>query len=192
MISPIRRILDRRRTQKPVDETETLRKALRRREAIVKRILALAPLLRTLLVVAGLLYTLALPHKSLGRGHYVDENALQPGQVCSTRSRKECIETSGMLMERPHRSIHIGTGPTCSSRIAMPTTSPPGASCRLTGAPHGAERRGITADPNFGSWVCRRSRAIKEAFQELGLPAVQQPYRFDLSGTSVSSDEQAV
>ncbi|KWU44358.1 GPI-anchor transamidase [Rhodotorula sp. JG-1b] len=139
MISPIRRILDRRRTQKPVDETETLRKTLRRREAIVDRILALAPLLRTLLVVAGLLYTLALPHKSLGRGHYVDENALQPGQVNTYWNWAD---------------VHV------ADRYA----------------------------DNVATWSelspDRRSRAIKEAFQELGLPAVQQAYRFDLSGTS--------
>ncbi|KAG0666333.1 Glycosyl phosphatidyl inositol protein transamidase complex subunit [Rhodotorula mucilaginosa] len=139
MISPIRRILDRRRTQKPVDEAETLRQALKRRQAIVERILAFAPLLRTLLVLAGLLYTLALPHKSLGRGHYVDENALQPGQVNTYWNWAD---------------VHV------ADRYA----------------------------DNVATWSelspDRRSRAIKEAFQELGLPAVQQPYRFDLSSTS--------
>ncbi|BGP58138.1 Glycosyl phosphatidyl inositol protein transamidase complex subunit [Rhodotorula sphaerocarpa] len=81
MISRIRRILDRRRSPGAADETQQLRIAMQRRDAILARILSFAPYLRTLLVVAGLLYTLALPHQLLGRKHYIDENALQPGQV---------------------------------------------------------------------------------------------------------------
>ncbi|GAA5989951.1 hypothetical protein JCM10908_002393 [Rhodotorula pacifica] len=139
MIPRLRRVLDRRRNSKPADEAEALRKALTRREAIVGRILAFAPLLRTLLVVGGLLYTLALPHRSLGRGHYVDENALQPGQVNTYWNWAD---------------VHVADR--YAENVATWSELPPD----------------------------RRSRAIKDAFQELGLPAVQQPYSFGLSSTS--------
>lgn len=36
---------------------------------------------RTLLLIAGYLYILALPYKRLGRGTYISENAIQPAQV---------------------------------------------------------------------------------------------------------------
>ncbi|GAA5880792.1 hypothetical protein JCM3774_005751 [Rhodotorula dairenensis] len=139
MITRIRRALDRRRARQPVTETEALRKALKRREAIVDRILACAPLLRTLLVVCGILYALALPHKSLGRGHYVDENALQPGQVNTYWNWAD---------------VHVADR--YADKVAAWSELSPE----------------------------RRARAITDAFQELGLPAVQQPYSFDLSATS--------
>ncbi|GAA6002675.1 GPI-anchor transamidase subunit GAA1 [Rhodotorula paludigena] len=63
------------------DDHAVLRRTLVRREKLVDRILAFAPYLRSLLILAGLLYTLALPYKDLGRKHYISENALQPGQV---------------------------------------------------------------------------------------------------------------
>ncbi|GAA6039388.1 hypothetical protein JCM8097_002829 [Rhodosporidiobolus ruineniae] len=63
------------------DPVDAIRPALLRRHKLIDRVLVFAPLLRNLLILAGLLYTLALPYKGLGRKHYISENALQPGNV---------------------------------------------------------------------------------------------------------------
>ncbi|GAA6021521.1 hypothetical protein JCM10207_005789 [Rhodosporidiobolus poonsookiae] len=82
MASRLKALLNRRAAPPTTDDpAEALRPTLLRREKLVSRILAFAPYLRTLLVTAGLLYTLALPYKDLGRRHYISENALQPGHV---------------------------------------------------------------------------------------------------------------
>ncbi|GAA6018826.1 hypothetical protein JCM11491_006877 [Sporobolomyces phaffii] len=65
----------------PTDPSEAVRKTLVRRDKLVSKLVAFAPTLRTLLFVAGVLYTLALPLPELGRRHYISENALQPAQV---------------------------------------------------------------------------------------------------------------
>ncbi|GAA5979372.1 hypothetical protein JCM11641_005016 [Rhodosporidiobolus odoratus] len=63
------------------DPADQFRPALVRREKLLTRLVVLAPRLRSLLILAGLLYTLALPYHGLGRKHYISENALQPGHV---------------------------------------------------------------------------------------------------------------
>ncbi|GAA5866477.1 hypothetical protein JCM8547_000637 [Rhodosporidiobolus lusitaniae] len=63
------------------DPADAVRPALLRRQKLVNRALAFAPILRNLLVLVGLLYTAALPYKGLGRKHYISESALQPGAV---------------------------------------------------------------------------------------------------------------
>lgn len=40
-------------------------------------------ILRTLLFVAGYTWMLVIPSSKLGQHTYIDENALQPGQVCT-------------------------------------------------------------------------------------------------------------
>ncbi|BGO95445.1 hypothetical protein NBRC10512_001413 [Rhodotorula toruloides] len=82
MATPLKALLRRRGgTGAPRDEGAAIQRALVRRNMVVNRIVAFAPLVRTLLVVVGLLYMLALPYKGLGRRHYISENAMQPGQV---------------------------------------------------------------------------------------------------------------
>ncbi|GAA5820224.1 hypothetical protein JCM3770_006066 [Rhodotorula araucariae] len=81
MASRLKALLGRDTVASPVSDYEALRRTLGRRQKLVDRLFALAPRLRTLLIVAGLLYTLALPCKDLGRKHYISENALQPGHV---------------------------------------------------------------------------------------------------------------
>ncbi|BGP20023.1 Glycosyl phosphatidyl inositol protein transamidase complex subunit [Rhodosporidiobolus nylandii] len=74
----------RRRTSVPSsssDPADAFRPTLVRRQKLISRALSFAPYLRTLLVLVGVLYTLALPYKGLGRTHYISENALQPGHV---------------------------------------------------------------------------------------------------------------
>lgn len=68
----------------------TLRASILRRQRLLSRLSAILPYLRVGLILAGFAYLLALPFPGegrgkqgsfLGRGHYVSENALQPGQV---------------------------------------------------------------------------------------------------------------
>ncbi|ESK94596.1 gpi-anchor transamidase [Moniliophthora roreri MCA 2997] len=54
---------------------------VRRRRRIVSTISRRITFLRILLFLAGYLWLLAIPSPHLGRGTYIDENALQPGQV---------------------------------------------------------------------------------------------------------------
>ncbi|GAA5905667.1 hypothetical protein JCM8208_005799 [Rhodotorula glutinis] len=81
MASRLKALLRRDKTASPLSEHDSLRRTLVRRQKVVDRLLAFSPHLRTLLLVAGLVYTLALPCKELGRKHYISENALQPGHV---------------------------------------------------------------------------------------------------------------
>lgn len=66
------------------DPVDAIRPSLLRRQKLLVRVHAFAPVLRNLLIVVGLLYTVALPYKGLGRKHYISENALQPGHVRTT------------------------------------------------------------------------------------------------------------
>ncbi|KAM0752508.1 Gaa1-like protein [Meredithblackwellia eburnea MCA 4105] len=52
-----------------------------KRQAVINRLLPLVPVIRSILVLAGIVYTALLPAHLLSRGHYVSENALQPAQV---------------------------------------------------------------------------------------------------------------
>jgi hypothetical protein len=82
MASLVKALLNRKNGSPPSDDPlDAIRPSLKRREKLIARILTFAPLLRNLLVVVGLLYTIALPYKGLGRRHYISENALQPGHV---------------------------------------------------------------------------------------------------------------
>ncbi|TNY19340.1 GPI-anchor transamidase [Rhodotorula diobovata] len=81
MATRLKALLGRGTPTAPLSEQASLRRALVRRQKLVDRLFAFAPHLRTLLLVAGLAYTLALPYKGLGRKHYISENALQPGHV---------------------------------------------------------------------------------------------------------------
>lgn len=89
MASRIKALLNRKGGAPPSDDpVDAIRPALLRRQKLIARILTFAPLLRNLLIVVGLLYTVALPYKDLGRKHYISENALQPGHVrCSVSSK---------------------------------------------------------------------------------------------------------
>ncbi|KPV71938.1 uncharacterized protein RHOBADRAFT_39997 [Rhodotorula graminis WP1] len=80
-MSRLKALLRRGKTASPVSEHDSLRRTLVRRQKVVDRLVAFGPHLGTLLLVAGLVYTLALPLKELGRKHYISENALQPGHV---------------------------------------------------------------------------------------------------------------
>lgn len=69
------------------------------------------PVLRTALILAGFVYMLALPFPGkgkgkgggfLGRGHYVSENALQPGQVSRWSLEAVLVARVGDLLPR-HR-----------------------------------------------------------------------------------------
>ncbi|KAF5373639.1 hypothetical protein D9758_000664 [Tetrapyrgos nigripes] len=53
----------------------------RRRKTLVSAISQRVTFLRLVLLLAGYIWMLALPSSQLGRGIYIDENALQPGQV---------------------------------------------------------------------------------------------------------------
>ncbi|BGP27529.1 Glycosyl phosphatidyl inositol protein transamidase complex subunit [Rhodotorula toruloides] len=128
----------------PQDEGVAIQRGLVRRSKVVNRIIAFAPLVRTLLVVAGLLYMLALPSKGLGRRHYISENALQPGQVNTYWNWAD---------------VHV--------------------------ADLYAESVDKWSDDDVT--VEARSRAIQDAFQELGLPASQQRYTFQLARNSTLS-----
>ncbi|GAA5911383.1 GPI-anchor transamidase subunit GAA1 [Sporobolomyces salmoneus] len=81
MASRLKALLSRSSSSTPPDPAEVVRKTLVRRNKLISRLFAFAPHLRTLLFVAGVLYTLALPLPELGRRHYISENALQPAQV---------------------------------------------------------------------------------------------------------------
>ncbi|GAA5895626.1 hypothetical protein JCM5296_003765 [Sporobolomyces johnsonii] len=79
--SRLRALLSRSSASGSSDPAETVRKTLIRRKRVIDRLVSFAPHLRSLLILVGVLYTLALPYKGLGRGHYISENALQPAQV---------------------------------------------------------------------------------------------------------------
>ncbi|KAJ8078974.1 Glycosyl phosphatidyl inositol protein transamidase complex subunit [Marasmius tenuissimus] len=64
---------------RPVDNVSLTR--VRRRKAIMSAIGKRVTLLTTALFLAGYIWLLAIPSAELGRGVYIDENALQPGQV---------------------------------------------------------------------------------------------------------------
>ncbi|GAA5827560.1 hypothetical protein JCM11251_001733 [Rhodosporidiobolus azoricus] len=81
MASRLRALLGRSSISISDNPADAIRPALLRRQKVISRLVAFGPYLRSLLVVAGLLYTLALPYKGLGRKHYISENALQPGNV---------------------------------------------------------------------------------------------------------------
>jgi hypothetical protein len=66
-------------------------------------VLAFIGLLRLLLFAVGYVWMLIIPFPSLGRGVYIDENALQPGQVRHVVSYPACP----VLMSR---LILIGIG----------------------------------------------------------------------------------
>ncbi|KAK4053579.1 Glycosyl phosphatidyl inositol protein transamidase complex subunit [Microbotryomycetes sp. JL221] len=63
------------------DTYSSIRSSLLRRNKITSKLATYLPWLRTLLVLSGLVYLVALPAKPLGRRHYISENALQPAQV---------------------------------------------------------------------------------------------------------------
>lgn len=63
------------------DASVRLSLSIQKRQRLLARVGALVPLFRSLLVVAGTAYLLALPSPLFERGHYVSENALQPSQV---------------------------------------------------------------------------------------------------------------
>lgn len=67
-----------------VDVDESLRRSLRRQDKLVRRFAALLPAVQWLLLVAGFAYLVMIPTQRLGRGHYISENALQPGHVRSS------------------------------------------------------------------------------------------------------------
>ncbi|GAA5985963.1 hypothetical protein JCM5350_007822 [Sporobolomyces pararoseus] len=81
MASRLKTLIGRFSSKASTDPVESVRKTLVRRNKIVSRLITFAPHLRTLLFIAGLCYTLALPLTELGRKHYISENALQPAQV---------------------------------------------------------------------------------------------------------------
>ena len=89
MASRIKALFSRSKT--PLTPEESVRATLIRRNKITSKLLTFAPHLRSLLLVVGLIYTLALPHEDLGRRHYISENALQPAQVslCSRGIKRE-------------------------------------------------------------------------------------------------------
>lgn len=137
MIPRLRSLVARRRAAGSSDEIQNLRKTLERRRLISAKLVAFAPYLRTLLVIAGLLYTLALPHQLLGRGHYIDENALQPGQV--SRGDPGAHFKPIWLTKPPGaspRSTRTGTGPTFTLPTVTLTAPPTGTSFPSTGARH--------------------------------------------------------
>ncbi|KZS91133.1 Gaa1-like protein [Sistotremastrum niveocremeum HHB9708] len=63
------------------DEITSAKLRLQRRRRITNFLVQRMTLLRALLYVAGYTWLLLLPLPQLGRGIYIDENALQPGQV---------------------------------------------------------------------------------------------------------------
>lgn len=74
----------------PIPPDVALRTTILRRQRVLDKLSLAVPWIRTALILAGFAYLLALPFPGegrgkqggfLGRGHYVSENALQPGQV---------------------------------------------------------------------------------------------------------------
>ncbi|GAA5912350.1 hypothetical protein JCM6882_002568 [Rhodosporidiobolus microsporus] len=126
------------------DPADAIRPALLRRQKLVARLVAFGPYLRSLLILAGLLYTAALPYKGLGRKHYISENALQPGNVNTywnwadvhvadlyaesvakwsaagvtaekrTRSIEDAFEELGLPASRQHYSYQLSSNSTAS------------------------------------------------------------------------------
>ncbi|KAK7054720.1 Glycosyl phosphatidyl inositol protein transamidase complex subunit [Paramarasmius palmivorus] len=76
---PIRLIQLPLRIIRPAGDVNLTR--IRRRRKIVSTISRRITLLRILLFFVGYLWLFAIPSPRLGRGVYIDENALQPGQV---------------------------------------------------------------------------------------------------------------
>ncbi|KAL0577944.1 Glycosyl phosphatidyl inositol protein transamidase complex subunit [Marasmius crinis-equi] len=76
---PVRIIQLPLRIFRPVENATLTR--IRRRNAIMAGIGRRVSLLIVALFIAGYLWLLAIPSPRLGRGTYIDENALQPGQV---------------------------------------------------------------------------------------------------------------
>lgn len=95
--------------------TEIVKASLLRRRRLLRLAALYLPYFRIGLVSVGFLYLLALPLGLLGREHYVSENALQPAQV-SLRRRHPDERT---LTSKRDRSIHTGTGQTCTLPINM-------------------------------------------------------------------------
>ncbi|WVW84278.1 hypothetical protein I302_106308 [Kwoniella bestiolae CBS 10118] len=62
-------------------EHVTVSKTIARRKKVFDVIWKKIPLIRLILAVAGLIWLLAIPYEGLWKGTYVDEHALQPGQV---------------------------------------------------------------------------------------------------------------
>lgn len=100
-----------------------LRTSLLRREKLLTKLDHLLPFFWRLLILIGVGWLLALPwreeyttnagkrkYRGLGRGHYVSENALQPGQV-SLAHEREGEELK--LTRTEDRSTRIGIGRTC-------------------------------------------------------------------------------
>lgn len=109
MATRLKALLGRGTPTAPLSEQASLRRALVRRQKLVDRLFAFAPHLRTLLLVAGLAYTLALPYKGLGRKHYISENALQPGHVrrVSPSSARPPPRTRADRRRRAHSGQHV-------------------------------------------------------------------------------------
>ncbi|THU87227.1 Gaa1-domain-containing protein [Dendrothele bispora CBS 962.96] len=68
-----------RRRFRPEGDPNLVR--VRRRKAIVSAFSRRVTFLRLILLLVGYIWMVALPYPQLGRGIYIDENALQPGQV---------------------------------------------------------------------------------------------------------------
>ncbi|KAG8748328.1 Glycosyl phosphatidyl inositol protein transamidase complex subunit, partial [Ceratobasidium sp. 428] len=63
------------------DEGAGRAKAIARRRVVFALVARVLPWLRIVMFTAGALWMLLIPLANMGRGTYIDENALQPGQV---------------------------------------------------------------------------------------------------------------
>lgn len=107
-----RQRLDRLRERiRPAERDPNLTR-IKRRRAIVALIDRRLALLKAALFIAGYAWMVLIPHPRLGRGTYIDENALQPGQVCA-HSLAQLKSFTCML-----RSIPTGIGETYIKQTA--------------------------------------------------------------------------
>ncbi|KAF7304974.1 hypothetical protein MKEN_01212100 [Mycena kentingensis (nom. inval.)] len=92
------RILNRIRAfRQPAADANLAR--LQRRRSIVNNLTTRVHLIRWTLFVAGYLWMLALPSHYLGRRIYIDENALQPGQVNTYWNWGDVAKADGYLAQ---------------------------------------------------------------------------------------------
>ncbi|KAG8907402.1 Glycosyl phosphatidyl inositol protein transamidase complex subunit [Tulasnella sp. 403] len=68
---------------KPVPEDQIFAQRLARRKVLLGWVARLLPYIRIILYVVGYIWMILIPFRHLGRGTWIDENALQPGQAAS-------------------------------------------------------------------------------------------------------------
>ena len=127
---------------------------------------------RVTLFVIGYLWMLVIPFPGLGRGTYIDENALQPSQV---RRREPCPV---LLTFCALRSIPIGTGP--MSILQISTLLKWNKYVTLTSRVN-SQNIQSPGPPTFLNSFSRRAQFLTTEFLKLGLLSSTQNYEFSAS-----------